>query len=182
MSDDESPPNSQETFVMKGSAIDPLNTMFERFLANQSPFGFQGEQDAIEFHPMPYRPEEGDTMLLAQPWRIMLALSANDRRMIVGLDLYGDLVLGRGDSRPGRIILNLDPYEAMNQGVSREHLMLRPTKTHLFAIDQGSTNGTMINGAPSGRGVATPLKDQDLISLGNFLVQLRIEAKPGTAR
>lgn len=182
MSDDESPPNSQETFVMKGSAIDPLNTMFERFLANQSPFGFQAEQEQIEFHSMPYRPEPGDPMLLANPWRIMLALSTGDKRMVVGLDLFGDLVLGRGDSRPGRIILNLDPYHAVDQGVSREHLMLRPTKTHLFAIDQGSTNGTMINGAPSGRGVATPLKDQDLISLGNFLVQLNIAAKPPTAK
>jgi FHA domain len=181
MSDD-SPPNNQETSIMRGSAVESMNTMFERFLANQSPFGFQAQQQQVEFHALPYRPEADDKMLLQEPWKIVLELSPGDRRMVLGLDLYGDVVLGRGESRPGRIILDFDPYGAVQQGVSREHLMLRPTKTHLFAIDQGSTNGTTINGSPSGRGAATPLKDLDMIAVGNLLIQLRVKGKPASAK
>ncbi len=181
MSNDDAP-NPQETSIIKGSAIDPLNTIFEKFVASHTPFGFHTQQDALQFHPIPYVPEVDEKLLLVEPWRIILELYADDQRKVLGLDLYGDLILGRGDSRPGRIIFNLDPYNAVELGVSREHLMLRPTKTHMFAIDQGSTNGTTVNGAASGRGVATILKDQDLLSLANMLLQLHIVKKPKTAK
>lgn len=180
---DENAHNPQETSIIKGSAIDPLNTIFEKFMASHTPFGFHAQQDSLDFHPIPFRPEPGgQPMLLAEPWRVILELYSDDQRKVLGLDLYGDLILGRGESRPGRIIFDLDPYKAVDLGVSREHLMLRPTKTHLFAIDQGSTNGTTVNGAASGRGVATILKDQDLLSLANMLMQLHLVKKPDTAK
>jgi hypothetical protein len=177
--------NSQETSIIKGSALDPLNTIFERFMANKTPFGFQVRQSEQEYHPIPYKPnpaDDNDKLLLIEPWRVQLELYADDQRRVLGMDLYGDVILGRGDSRPGRIILNMDPYGAQELGVSREHLMIRPTKTHLFALDQGSTNGTTINGSPSGRGVATQLKNDDLISLGNLLLLVRIISRPDTAK
>ena len=180
MSDDNAQQN--ETSIIRGSAIDPLNSIFEKFLASHKPFGFAIQKDSLEFHAVPYIPSPEEKLLLVEPWRVILELYADDQRKVVGLDLYGDLILGRGESRPGRIIFDLDPYNAVNLGVSREHLMLRPTKTHLFAIDQGSTNGTTVNGAASGRGVATILKDQDLLSLGNMLLQLHLVTKPNTAK
>lgn len=177
--------HSQETSIIKGSALDPLNTIFERFMANKTPFGFQVRNQDLTYYPIPYVPnptDENDQMLLKEPWRVQLELYADDQRRVLGMDLYGDVILGRGESRPGRIILNMDPYGAQELGVSREHLMLRPTKTHLFALDQGSTNGTTINGSPSGRGVASQLKNDDLISLGNLLLTVRIVTKPDTAK
>lgn len=179
---DENANDSQETSVIRGSALEPLNTVFERFMANQRPFGFQAQQGQLEYVPIPYKPDKGDAMLLPEPWRIMLELYADDQRRVLGLDLYGDLILGRGESRVGRIIFDLDPYKAQEMGVSREHVMLRPTRTHLFALDQGSTNGTTVNSAPSGRGVATILKNQDLLALGSLLLVLHIVAKPDTAK
>jgi len=179
---DDDAPNPQETSIIRGSAIDPLNSIFEKFMSQHTPFGFHDQQESLAFHPIPYVPEPDEKMLLAEPWRVKLELYADDKRQVVGLDLHGDLILGRGESRPGKIIFNLDPYNAVDRGVSREHLMLRPTKTHLFAIDQGSTNGTTVNGAASGRGVATILKDQDLLSLGNMLLQLHFVKKPSTGK
>jgi len=179
---DDDAPNPMETSIIKGNAIDPLNSIFEKFMASHTPFGFTPQQDELVFHPIPYVPEPDEKRLLMEPWRVILELYADDQRKVLGLDLHGDLILGRGESRVGRIIFNLDPYNAASMGVSREHLMLRPTKTHLFAIDQGSTNGTTVNGAASGRGVATILKDQDLLSLGNMLLQIKMVAKPGTAK
>jgi hypothetical protein len=170
-----------ETFVLpKGAAFDPLNQIYDRFLAHYTPFGFQKRDEDLVFHPMPFIPEDDDPLLLKTPWRVILELYAEDRRMMMGLDLYGDVILGRGESRPGRIIIDLDDYGARKLGVSREHLMLRPTTHKLFAIDQGSTNRTTINSSPAGRGVAVPLKDQDLLNLGNMVIMLHVVEKTET--
>lgn len=170
-----------ETFVLPMGVAQAIDTIYNRFLAHYTPFGFQPRGEEVKYHPLPYKPEPDDPLLLMQPWRIELELHTAAQRKVMGLDLYGDVVLGRGPSRPGRIILDLDGYGAHELGVSREHLMLRPTRTRLFAIDQGSTNGTTINGATSGRGMAVALHDDDMIALGNMVLLLRIIKKPDTA-
>ncbi len=175
------PDAGDETNIIPSSASDPLKMVFERFMAHYTPFGFQARSDEVEFHPMPYVPGKDDEFLLSKPWRVLLELYNDARRRVVGLDLYGDVILGRGESQPGRIILDLEPYGAQETGVSREHMMLRPTAMHLFAIDRGSTNGTTVNGAPTGRGVAVPLKNEDLIALGEFVLMLHIINKPESA-
>src|SRR5262245_23111944 len=101
---DENSHNQHETSIIKGSAIDPLNSIFEKFLASHKPFGFHIQKETLEFHPVPYVPSPGEKLLLTESWRIILELYADDQRKVLGLDLYGDLILGRGESRPGRII------------------------------------------------------------------------------
>jgi len=170
-----------ETFILPMGVAQAIDAIYNRFMAHYTPFGFQPRGEEIKYHPLPYKPEPDDPLLLVQPWRIELELHTDVQRKVLGLDLYGDVVLGRGPSRPGRIILDLDDYGAHELGVSREHLMLRPTRTRLFAIDQGSTNGTTINGATSGRGMAIALHNDDMIALGNMVLLLRIIKKPDTA-
>ena len=167
----------EETFVLRGGAATE-QAIYDRFMAHYTPFGFQQRADEITYHPMPYKPEPDDKLLLKQPWRIILELYSGTQRMVLGLDLYGDIILGRGNSSPGNIVLNLDEYGAKELGVSRQHLLLRPTISKLYAIDKGSTNGTTVNGSPSGRGVATPLKHEDLIGLGNMVLMVHIVSKP----
>jgi hypothetical protein len=182
MSDD--PPNkrkNEETFIIPKNMFNPVDMIYNRFMQHHKPFGFQTSDSEIVFHPMPYAPEGEDNLLLKQPWQIILELYQEDHRMALGLDLYGDVILGRGTSQPGRIILDMEPYGAHTLGVSREHCLLRPTANKLFAIDQGSTNQTTINGAPSGRGVATQLQHQDMINLGSMVMMLHILSRPDTA-
>jgi hypothetical protein len=170
---------AEETTVIASSPPDSsIGTIYSRFIAHHTPFGFQSRDESVQFHPMPYKPEPEDTLLLQQPWRIMLEMFQDERRMVLGMDLYGDVILGRGQSRPGHILVNLDEYDAQGLGVSREHALLRPTQTHLYLIDQGSTNGTVVNGAASGRGVATGLKNEDLLRLGNLVLMVYIIGKP----
>lgn len=170
---------SNKTHVIPTASFNPLQQIFERFMAQHNKFGFQTSDADLVFHPLPFMPEEDDTFLLKQPWRLMLELYTNeDERMILGIDLYGDIVLGRGESRPGRIILDLDPYGAQHMGVSREHAMLRPTATKLYVIDQGSTNGTTINGSISGRGVASSVKDDDIVNLAKMMVMIKVVKEP----
>jgi hypothetical protein len=177
---DSLPPEvSDETHIMRLNGMDLMDQVFNRFLAQRRPFGFVRQGTDVEYHPFPYVPGPDDPLLLKSPWRIELELQSADRRMILGLDLYGDVILGRGESRKGRIILDLDQYGAQEHGVSREHLMIRPTSTRLFAIDQGSTNGSTVNGVPLGRGIATELHEDDLIAMANMVLMLHIVRRPG---
>lgn len=176
---DQGEQKDESTYIIPAESSDPIGTIFDRFTAHYTPFGFQSREETIEYYAMPYKPEPDDHLMLEQPWRLLLELYSDDHRRMMGLDLYGDVILGRGESRPGRIILSLGSYGAKDLGVSREHAMLRPTTTKLFAIDQGSTNGTTVNGAPSGRGIATVIRDQDLLALGKMILMIHVVSKPG---
>lgn len=172
---------NEETYVIPIKAGDVISTIFDRFMAHYSPFGFQSPQADIVYHALPYTPGDDDPLLLKQPWRVSLELYVEEHRMMLGVDLYGDVILGRGKSQPGRIVIDLDPYNARELGVSRDHVMLRATTHGLFLIDRGSTNGTTVNGSPAGRGVAIQLNDQDLIHLSKMVMMVHIVSRPGEA-
>lgn len=169
---------NEETYVFSGQQSDRINAIFDRFLDHYTPFGFQSRVDGLKYYPLPYEPGEDDELLLKDPWRVRLQLYVKQKPMHMGLDLYGDVILGRGKSKPGQITVNLEAYDALELGVSRQHVMLRPTARHLFAIDQGSTNGTIVNGIPVGQGMARALQDEDLMNLGNLVLMLHIVKRP----
>jgi hypothetical protein len=179
--DDQQQDETRETTVLPGGISDPMQIVYTRFMAHYQPFGFHSRQEEPIYHPMPYEPGSDDELLQKEPWRLLLELYSGEQRMTLGLDLFGDVILGRGESQPGRIIIDLESYGAQVLGVSREHMMLRPTPRQLFAIDRGSTNGTLVNGARSGRGIAMPLKNEDLLSLGDMVLMVHIVRKPSTA-
>lgn len=168
---------NEETFIVPQQE-DRINAIFERFLIYYTPFGFQTRVDDVAYHALPYKPGPQDELLLREPWRVRLELYVGQKPMHLGLDLYGDVVLGRGKSKPGLIVVDLDAYDAQELGVSRQHVLLRPTARHLFAIDQGSTNGTTVNSMPLGRGMARALADEDLLNLGNLVLMIHIVKRP----
>ncbi len=180
MDDSENSRTGDETYIISSeNAADIMGTIFNRFMADYKPFGFQRAGTELTYHPLPYLPGPDDEYLLKSPWRVELELQTDqEKTMVVGLDLYGDITLGRGESQEGRIILDLEPYGARELGISREHLMLRPSAQRLFAIEQGSTNGTSINGVSTGQGIVTELHNDDLLALGNMILILRIISKP----
>lgn len=169
--------NEDKTYIFE-TGSNSMEVIFTRFMAHYTPFGFHPQDRELKYYPLPYKPEPGDALLLKEPWRIMLELYRQNKRMVVGLDLYGDLMLGRGKSQPGRIILPLEEYEAVKLGVSREHALIRPTMTSLFILDQGSTNGTKVNGALAGQGMAVAIKDGDLLELGQMTIMVKILSRP----
>ncbi len=178
--DNDNPVTGDETYIISTeNAADFMDTIFSRFMSDYKPFGFQRAGSEMTYHPLPYLPGPDDDYLLKSPWRIELELQTDqEKTMVVGLDLYGDITLGRGESQAGRIILDLEPYGAKELGISREHLMLRPSEQRLFAIEQGSTNGTTINGVSAGRGIVMELHNDDMLALGNMILILRILHKP----
>ena len=110
-------------------------------------------------------------------WRIELA-GLGQGAAALGLDILGDTVIGRGRVGAQPVDLDLDPYNAIDLGVSRRHALLRPTIDHLYIIDLGSTNGTMHNGLPLGPGITRPLQHNDTVTLGQLSFIIKVIEDP----
>jgi hypothetical protein len=132
----------------------------------------------IKFKPVPATPSMRDQASLAgcNPWQIFL-LPGGNVDLAMPLELRGDVVLGCNADSDADVDVNLESFGGYSRGVSRRHLMLRPTRTRLYAIDLKSTNGTWINGMPTSQ--AHVLKDGDLLTLGQLHLQIRIMQQPG---
>jgi hypothetical protein len=111
-------------------------------------------------------------------WRIELHPSES-RLPVLGFDIYGDAIIGRGGDSATAPDIDLEPYGAGRLGVSRQHAILRPTTDHLYLADLASTNGTRCNTIRIGSGVGQVLGNADAISFGNLVFQVKIVRSPG---
>jgi K+-sensing histidine kinase KdpD len=84
--------------------------------------------------------------------------------------------LGRNVDEPH--VIDLTDFGAGQEGVSRQHLILRPAPTNLFAIDLGSTNGSMRNGRSIGVNTPYPISDGDTLTLGALRLMIYIDGRP----
>jgi pSer/pThr/pTyr-binding forkhead associated (FHA) protein len=69
--------------------------------------------------------------------------------------------------------IDLGPYTADEMGVSREHMILKLEGDRIVAMDNGSSNGTLINNERMKPKIDYPIRDGDEIQLG--LMKLKIE-------
>jgi len=111
-------------------------------------------------------------------WRVQLHGLAPGKEP-VGIEIIGDVVLGRGKKSEPSPDLDLDEYGALDKGVSRRHALIRPTRNRLFIIDLNSTNGTTHNMIPIGPGIARALANNDTVTLGNLTFTIKIVEQPG---
>jgi len=94
---------------------------------------------------------------------------------ILALEINGEIIFGRGN---GTGMIDLNPFDAVNFGVSRQHVMLRPTTANLFLIDLDSTNGTYRNGRSVTAHSPSHLTDGDNIRLGDFSMTVYVDERP----
>ena len=106
-------------------------------------------------------------------WRIELHGLAPGAAPL-GLDVAGDVVIGRGLKTEGDVDVDLDPYDGFARGVSRRHAMLRPSRRTLYLLDLGSTNGTMHNAMPINQGVTRSLSSGDTLTFGQLSCTIQI--------
>jgi two-component system phosphate regulon sensor histidine kinase PhoR len=133
-------------------------------------------QEAVIYRPVPYSPHE-QVAGRYPVWRVRLDLWI-DPPQSIGLDINGEVTLGRGPpDEPG--LVDLTSYGAAALGVSRRHLLLRPTADKLYAVDLNSTNGTRRNEVPLGAS-PYPLVDKDVLAMGDLYIGLNIIGKPST--
>jgi two-component system phosphate regulon sensor histidine kinase PhoR len=126
------------------------------------------------------QPISRDGEMQPERWRLRFDVLGSDPAKSFGLDIHGDVVLGRGDET--KELVDLSPYHATESGVSREHLRLHIENGRLFAIDLESTNGTRINGLPISKYTPADLSDQDTLQLGNFKLRISFVDVPSTAQ
>lgn len=85
-----------------------------------------------------------------------------DPERTFALDLAENLIGRRSDKRDIHPEINVN-----GSGVSHRHAkLLREPDGSFVIVDVGSTNGTILNGAPLDPGVRTPVHDGDQITLG----------------
>ena len=95
--------------------------------------------------------------------------------MILHLTGQNEFTLGRvADGQPILPDVDLSPYEAYAQGVSRLHAALKMNNQRVFITDLGSSNGTRVNGQKIQPNVDFPLNHGDVIALGKFKIQVLI--------
>jgi len=138
--------------------------------------GLSWPDPALAYRPIPHgdTAESGGTRPV---WRVRFEL-ASDPSVAFGLDINDEIMLGRGPDAPDCV--DLSAYDAEMLGVSRLHLMLRPTATNLFVLDLGSTNGTWQNDRSIGVNTPYSLVNGDILSLGGLRFIVRIVKRPPT--
>jgi len=98
-----------------------------------------------------------------------------DKEEAIDLPLQNEFSIGR--LVDGQVIapdVDLNKYEAFNLGVSRLHVTIRidPQKNKVYVIDQGSANGTFVNGYEIPANSEVPLNHGDVLTLGKFSLKV----------
>ena len=110
----------------------------------------------------------------AGPWA---TLHVGDGRQAFELKQRDEFTLGRGDknsaSRPD---IDLSPFDAYTNGVSRLHAVIRRRKDRIVLMDLDSANGTSINGRRLVSRHEAVLEDGDVLALGALKIRVRVKA------
>lgn len=133
----------------------------------------ENQESQIVFRPIPFLDSAGS---FERPvWRVLFEMVADPSRKF-GLDINGEITFGRGDDGPNSF--DLTPFDAETSGVSRRHIMFRPTSNNLIVMDIGSTNGTTRNGRSIGIKTPYSIIDGDILSLGKLQFYVQILERP----
>jgi hypothetical protein len=108
-----------------------------------------------------------------QSW---ISLNMIDSGQILPLADRNEFSLGRSaEGQPIVPDVDLSPYNAYANGVSRLHAVLKLIREQIVIMDLGSSNGTYLNGNRLSPYVESPIAHGDVISLGKLKIQVLIE-------
>jgi pSer/pThr/pTyr-binding forkhead associated (FHA) protein len=84
-----------------------------------------------------------------------------------------EVTLGRvSEGQPVVPDIDLTPYKAYEDGVSRMHASIRIIEDQVLITDLGSANGTRVNGMQITSHIPYPVKHGDILTLGKFKIQI----------
>lgn len=140
--------------------------------------GFLSDLETVEAEPI-YQPvpqKIGYESTDERPvWRVRLDFAADHQKRL-GLDVNGEVILGRNIEAPN--LVDLTEFGAGELGVSRQHLLLKPTESALYAIDLGSTNGSFCNNESLDVDNNHALANGDVLTLGRLQFIVNIIGRP----
>ena len=98
-----------------------------------------------------------------------------DSGQVLPLNERSEYTLGRiSDAQPVMPDIDLTPFNAYNNGVSRLHAVVKHINKNIFIMDLGSANGTYLNGLRLSPNTEQSIKTGDIIALGKLKIQVLI--------
>jgi pSer/pThr/pTyr-binding forkhead associated (FHA) protein len=129
----------------------------------------------LMFQPRPSSPPPGPVTVTTNQADAVVSLHLIESGMILHLSGQNEFTLGRvAEGQPILPDVDLSPYEAYAQGVSRLHSSLKLNNQRVFITDLGSSNGTRVNGQKIMPNVDYPINHGDVVALGKFKIQVLI--------
>jgi pSer/pThr/pTyr-binding forkhead associated (FHA) protein len=110
------------------------------------------------------------------PSHLLLQIGAPPEPIVtIGVEVKDQIHLGRADASDDPAIpkVDLSPYGATGQGVSRHHAAIVKLKDSLHVRDTKSRNGTILNDIPLIDQQVYPLNDGDTLRLGQMQIVVR---------
>ncbi len=102
-----------------------------------------------------------------------VVLELLDMNQKLHVEPRGHVSLGRADEESHwQPTVDLTPYGAVEQGVSRVHADLYFEGEQVFLLEVGSANGTRVNGKKVYLGNAEQIHDGDIVELGQMRVRI----------
>ena len=110
------------------------------------------------------------------PLQSWISLHLIESGQILPLTDRTEFTLGRSiEGQPIVPDVDLSPYDAYANGVSRLHAAIKLVKNQVVVVDLGSSNGTHLNGVRLSPHVETLVSHGDFIYLGKLKIQVLID-------
>jgi len=107
---------------------------------------------------------------------LVLGIEGEARSITFNANDISELILGRSDPKTGEAPqVNLTDYGALEKGVSRKHAIINRKDGSLYLVDQGSANGTYLNGQKLVPQQERVLRDGDDVRLGHLMIRITFE-------
>ena len=102
-----------------------------------------------------------------------ISLHLLDNGNILAFTDQSEFTLGRlSENQPIEPDVDLSPFKAFENGVSRLHAVIKHIEGAAILIDLGSSNGTYVNGIRIMPNVEQRLRHGDIIALGKLKMQV----------
>jgi FHA domain-containing protein len=112
--------------------------------------------------------------VVADNW---VTLHLMDSGELLPLAERNEFTVGRSiEGQPVMPDIDLTPYQAYVNGVSRLHAVIRRGVSEIYLMDLDSANGTFLNGKRLDPKEERPLSHGDVVSLGKLKIQILLKA------
>lgn len=112
---------------------------------------------------------------------LLISLNFVEKGHVMHLAGKSEFILGRiADGQSQTPDIDLTPYEAYGQGVSRLHAVLKINRQRCYIVDLGSSNGTRVNGQKISPQTEYLVNHGDVVALGKLKIQVLVR-KPGNS-